>query len=109
MREACPDCDYITIKEALLSTAIDYGTTGNDNTFGYGFIDAYEAVLTVANLGTLSGVVDDGIDPIIGAQIDLSPNDHSTITHGSGQYDISVAAGSYDADYSAFWILLANR
>ncbi|MBU0690729.1 S8 family serine peptidase [bacterium] len=102
MREACPDCDYVTIKDAILNTAIDYGTAGNDNTYGYGFIDAYEAVLAVADFGTLDGIVDDGIDPIIGARITLTPNNHTTLTYAGGEYALSVPAGTYDIECSAF-------
>ena len=49
MREACPDCDYITIKQTLFDTAIDdgYGAEGDDNVYGHGFIDAYAAVLAL--------------------------------------------------------------
>ena len=102
MREACPDCDHITIKDAIMNTAIDYGTTGNDNTYGYGFIDAYAAVLAVADMGTLDGTVTDGSDPIIGAQLTITPNNHTTLTHDGGAYAISLAAGTYDAECSAF-------
>jgi subtilisin family serine protease len=47
MRQACPDCDYITIKQALMTTAVDEGAIGEDNLYGHGFVDAYAAVLAV--------------------------------------------------------------
>jgi subtilisin family serine protease len=60
MREACPNCDPTTIKQTLLNTAIDYGTVGQDNTYGYGFVDAYEAVLAVmGGMGRLMGTIRD--------------------------------------------------
>jgi bacillopeptidase F len=60
MREACPDCDYITIKQALMSTAIDYGSAGQDNTYGWGFVDGYNAVLAVmGNRGRVQGIIRD--------------------------------------------------
>jgi subtilisin family serine protease len=48
MRQANPNADVQTIKEVLMSTAHDLGSTGEDNTYGWGFIDAYEAVLAVS-------------------------------------------------------------
>jgi hypothetical protein len=51
MREACSDCDYITIKAALMNTAIDEGAAGEDNTYGHGFVDAFAAVLAVMPWG----------------------------------------------------------
>lgn len=47
MRQACPDCDPQTIKEALMETAHDFGQEGADNEYGSGFLDAYAAVLSV--------------------------------------------------------------
>jgi len=47
MRSANPDLDVDTIKEILMSTATDLGSTGEDNTYGWGFVNAYEAVLAV--------------------------------------------------------------
>ena len=53
MREACPDCDYITIKQTLFDTAVDdgYGADGDDNVYGHGFINAYAAVLALLPVG----------------------------------------------------------
>jgi len=45
MLEACPDLEVEQIKQILYDTAVDLGTAGNDNAYGYGMIDAYEAVL----------------------------------------------------------------
>ncbi len=67
MREVCPDCDYITIKDAIMATAIDYGAAGQDNTYGWGFIDGYNAVLAVSgDRGRVMGIVRDAetLDPL---------------------------------------------
>jgi len=45
MRQANPDLEVDSIKQILINTAIDLGTHGEDNDYGYGIIDAYEAVL----------------------------------------------------------------
>jgi hypothetical protein len=50
MRQADPDADVHTIKEILMSTARDLGRiTGEDNTYGWGVIDAYAAVLALGD------------------------------------------------------------
>ena len=45
MRQANPDLDVDSIKQILMNTAVDLGVPGEDNAFGWGVIDAYEAVL----------------------------------------------------------------
>lgn len=49
MRQANPDLEVDSIKHILLNTARDEGAFGEDNTYGWGFIDAYAAVLAVVN------------------------------------------------------------
>ncbi len=58
MRASNPNVDVITIKEVLMATAIDLGPAGEDQTYGHGFVDAYEAVLAViGGIGTVEGYV----------------------------------------------------
>jgi subtilisin family serine protease len=60
MREAHPDLTVEQIKEILMYTAHDFGEEGEENTYGRGFIDAYEAVVTVMNgVGVLRGRITD--------------------------------------------------
>lgn len=47
MRQADPNADVTTIKNVLMNTARDLGSGGEDNSYGWGVIDAYEAVLAV--------------------------------------------------------------
>ena len=47
MRQANPEVDVTTIKSTLMSTARDEGTVGEDNSYGWGCIDAYAAVQAV--------------------------------------------------------------
>jgi subtilisin family serine protease len=44
MRSANPELPVETLKELLLATARDEGDPGEDNGYGWGFIDAYAAV-----------------------------------------------------------------
>ena len=56
MREANPDLDVDQIKEVLMASAHDFGSPGEDNTFGAGFIDAYQAVtMVMSGVGYLVG------------------------------------------------------
>lgn len=49
MREACPYMGVEEIKQILYDTAYDLGIPGEDNDYGWGMIDAYEAVQMTLN------------------------------------------------------------
>ncbi|MBK6911533.1 MAG: S8 family serine peptidase [bacterium] len=103
MRQACPDCDHMTIKDALMNTAIDLGTPGQDNQFGHGFIDAYEAVLAVSNLGDICGIVTNtSALPVAGANISITTGPNHTATDATGNYCLPLNAGAYTVIVSAF-------
>jgi len=102
MREACPDCDHMTIKDAIMSTALDQGTAGQDNTYGWGVIQAYDAVIAVSNLGRIGGVVTDGSNPINGARAYVASAGAETLTDASGEYYVPLSAGTYSVQYSKF-------
>ena len=105
MRQACPNCDPTTIKNAIMNTAIDagYGPAGPDNQFGAGFIDCYNAVLAVSNLGHLIGVVRDANnDPLAGVTVRNVAGLQVTQTNASGQYDLPLQEGIYSISYSKF-------
>jgi subtilisin family serine protease len=44
VREACPDLSVQQVLQILYDTAHDQGPSGNDNDYGFGMVDAYEAV-----------------------------------------------------------------
>ncbi len=46
MLQACPDLTSEEVKQIIYDTAMDLGDEGKDNTYGYGLIDALEAVTT---------------------------------------------------------------
>jgi bacillopeptidase F len=69
MRQADPDLDVTTAKQIILETARDEGTPGEDNTYGWGIIDAYAAVSRVlATQGIRGGA------PRIGFALAVRPN-----------------------------------
>ncbi len=45
MREVNPDLSVDDIKQIMYDTAFDLGDPGEDNNYGYGMVDAYEAVV----------------------------------------------------------------
>lgn len=106
MRQACPDAEVRDIKSILMRTAHDYGSSGEDNTYGFGFVDAYEAVMQItANRGFVEGVVrdDDTNDPIQDAIVKVAETGHSIRTNVDGYYRISMLADSiWTLHYSAF-------
>ncbi len=53
MRQANPNADVQTIKTILMNTARDLGSAGEDNDYGWGCIDAYQAVLAVMEPDTI--------------------------------------------------------
>lgn len=45
MLEACAELTVEEVKQIIYDTAVDLGTLGKNNVYGYGMVDAYEAVL----------------------------------------------------------------
>jgi len=105
MCAANPNLDVETIKQVLMETAIDLGTTGEDNTYGHGFIDAYEAVLAVAGgLGTVSGTVTDlatGL-PLEGVQIGVVDRPVHRFTDADGNFQLMLPVGEWTLTYDVF-------
>ena len=98
----------------LTRTAVPLSTTIPNNDSGYGRIDAYAAVQSVANLGTLSGTVTraDTAAPIAGATVsavsDIGTFGAAT-TDATGHYVRSLAASVYTATVSAFGYVTQTR
>ena len=105
MRSANPNVDVITIKEILMSTSTDLGSAGEDNTYGHGLINAYEAVLAVmGGLGSVEGTVTDvstGL-PIEGALVKDVGGYNSQSTDDTGYYDMILTAEEHTLEFSAF-------
>ncbi len=105
MRSANANVDVITIKQVLMDTAHDLGAPGEDNTYGHGFIDAYEAVLAVAGgLGYIDGVVTDQStgSPISGAHVTVTGGFQTDLSGVDGSYHLVVPIGPATVNVSAF-------
>lgn len=102
------------IYEALTKTAVDKGKPGQDTKYGYGRIDAYQAVTyALQNYGggapsphpqngTISGYVTDAStgNPIANAAVSVS-GVGTVYTDSQGYYSVSVQPGTYTVTASA--------
>ena len=96
MRSANPNADVRDIKAALLETAIDYNSAGDDNTSGRGMIDAYEAVILISSdRGVVQGHISNQSNgqPIAGARVQAGDN-YVRFSNNQGDYRISLPADS---------------
>jgi len=101
MREANPNLSVTTMKQVIMDTARDEGPAGEDNTFGWGIPDAYEAVSAVMEgVGELSGSVVRqtslaGTLPIPGATVTVIGGNRTFTTNQLGNYHGFVPVGIY--------------
>jgi subtilisin family serine protease len=105
MRSANPNVDVITIKQVLMETANDLGTVGEDNTYGHGFLDAYEAVLYVmGGIGYIEGTVVDDVTglPIAGARVEVLDGPQASVTGVDGTYSLTLPEGEVTLVASGF-------
>jgi bacillopeptidase F len=95
MREANPNLTVNQIKSILLNTADDFGTSGNDNTYGYGLVDAYAAVqMAMSEPPDVSVTITPDNPPI-----EVAPG-------GSFTFEGSVTNNSAYMVYSDAWIMV---
>ncbi len=104
MRQANPNLDVHTIKTILMETARDLGDPGEDNTYGWGHVDAEAACLAaIEGFGILEGYVTNSSwnnNPIEGARIRILDLGCTWYTNPEGFFKGAVPAGSYDVEIS---------
>ncbi len=104
MRSANPNLEVDLIKQILMDTAVDEGATGEDNTFGWGVVNARLAVEAAMNgFGTLAGTITNasgGGTPLPGARVELAGTFYHYTSNAAGQYSGHAAPGMYDAVFS---------
>lgn len=99
--------------EAILTeTALDLGSPGPDNSYGWGRLQAFEAVQLVVRGGILEGTVSDSLGaPIQAAKVTAASADRTyrTTTKSDGSFKLRVVAGDYTVSASAFGYLTASQ
>ena len=114
MLSADPSLSITSTAYALTRTAVPLSTTLPNNDSGYGRIDAYAAVESVAGLGAISGTItrSDTGAPIAGATLMAdSPSGlgGSATSDSSGHYVRGLAPSTYSVTVSAFGYVTATR
>jgi len=87
------------IQQILEDTAVDLGDEGMDNAFGWGRVDAYEAVNMVLSGGKAVVQVNSGDQR---ASIAVNPGNKVFRADANGRAAISMPAGTYELTISAF-------
>ncbi len=98
LREANPDIEIDVMKDIIMTTSWDFGTTGEDNIYGMGFVNAYEAVLaSLTGFGTLTGTIthSDTGNPVPGADVEVIEASRNTDSDNDGVYSAMIPAGTY--------------
>jgi len=99
MLQADPDISVARIQQILEDTAVDLGDEGMDNAFGWGRVDAYEAVNMVLSGGKAVVQVNSGDQR---ASIAVNPGNKVFRADANGRAAISMPAGTYELTISAF-------
>ncbi len=103
MRQANPSMSVAEIKQILAQTAIDLGTAGMDNTYGWGRINAFEAVsAALVGVGTLNGTVTSMGMPVEGALVRVADTGQRVTTDATGAYTLRIVAGDHTIEVSRF-------
>lgn len=98
IRQANPSLSSEQVKQIILDTAADLGDEGDDNTYGMGVVNTYEAVIrALAYLdgwGTLAGQITDqhSSQPIQGAIISVVDRPWSASSRADGWYYLFMPA-----------------
>jgi bacillopeptidase F len=71
MRQAAPNMSVENIKQIIFDTAYDLGDTGEDNDYGWGMIDAYEAIMN-CNEAPSKPVIDGPTNGTVGTSYDYT-------------------------------------
>jgi len=93
LRQVNPDLDVDTMKEILLSTAVDLGAAGEDNDYGMGIIDLEAAVIAASQgYGTVQGTVTDSVSgsPVPAHLESLNNGAATNANPATGDYSFSL-------------------
>ncbi len=96
------------LARVITSSTVPLGSPVPNNDYGWGRVDAYQAVVSVAPIGTLQGAITrlGSSQPISQATVQLTRHADASVIYtasdSSGSYRQGLAAGIYDATVLAF-------
>lgn len=106
LRDGVRDFTIDELETFMTNTAVDLGDPGPDNDYGYGRIDAYQAVRWVLSAGDLRGAVRNQTDNSAVALAKVTGAGGSATFHATssqaGVYSVTVPAGNYDLTVAAW-------
>ena len=110
MLEGNPTLTVEDVYAALNETAVDLGDEGQDTRYGWGRIDAFEAVSFAALDSGIEGIVTDAetAEPLEGARIFVSETGQVKYSDDSGYYRFFLLPGTYNVTASAFGYYQGN-
>ena len=96
LRQVNPNLTVDTIKDILLQSCVDLGSTGEDNTYGHGYLDLYQAVLLAGSgFGYFEGYVYETDNNLpVPAKIELVGLGISVNANSAGYYLLTAPAGN---------------
>jgi subtilisin family serine protease len=106
--QADPSLTIPEIEEVITRTAVPLGDPIPNNNCGWGRMDAYSAVFSVANAGFLEGQVTRAVDgiPLPEATIKVAQRDGDPFLQAAadaqGRYSVALPPGIYDVIAEAF-------
>lgn len=115
MLQANPGLTVVQLESVIKQTAKPLGSTTPNNDYGWGRIDAYAAVASVANVGTISGAVTDATngsplaDALLVATSIATDSSSSVAASADGTYTLALAPGEYALTASAFGFVSQPR
>ena len=98
MRQANPNLTSDQVKQIMFETADDLGTVGEDNNYGAGIVNAYEAVMRalayLEGWGTLAGQITDQASgtPLQGALVSVVDRPWAATSRANGWYFLFMPA-----------------
>jgi uncharacterized repeat protein (TIGR01451 family) len=108
LRSVSPTLSITRMAHIITSTAVPLGDPVPNNDTGWGRVDAFAAVTSLAHPGFITGTVTQAGNgaPIAGAQVSAAPHagggGGTTATGEDGRYALALAPSTYDLTTSAF-------
>jgi len=104
MFQANPGLDVELAKQLIAQTALDLGTAGKDNSYGWGRINAFGAVgAAIAGVGTVEGTIYSSAGGAVeDAMIRFTDTGQRVYSDEFGHYSMQAVAGDHPVEVSRF-------